>query len=141
MRYSRALLAATLAVFALTLPSTADAQHAAKGKKKAAESAEVTPSTTPADEAVRAPTPDELAELAAGVQALVNDDPTGLVPVTGADGAVSVDLDGRFMSVAVAVKKDGEVKTSCVNASEDAARLAKPSTTRAAARPAGLEEK
>jgi hypothetical protein len=142
MRYPGALLVALVATFALALPSTAAAQHAAKGKKKTAEATETTAaSTTPADEALREPTPEEMAEFAATVKTLVNDDPTGLLPVTMADGTVAIDLQDRFQSIAVAVKREGTIETRCVTSSKEADALAKPSVTPATTRPAGLEEK
>lgn len=139
MRNPAALLAAFVAVLALALPITAEAQHAAKGKKKATETTEA--STTPADEVLREPTAEEMAEFAATVKALVNDDATGLVPVTLADGTISIDLQDRFQSIAVAVKREGKLETRCVTSSQEADALAKPSVTPAATRPVGLEEK
>ncbi len=142
MRNPAALLAAFVAVLALALPITAEAQHAAKGKKKAADAAETTEaSTTPADEVLREPTAEEMGAFAATVKALVNDDATGLVPVTLADGTVAIDLQDRFQSIAVAVKREGKLETRCVTSSKEADALAKPSVTPAATRPVGLEEK
>jgi len=144
MRRTGALLAAFVAALVLAVPGWAEAQHVSKGKKAATADAadpNAGASTTPADDALRAPTQDELDALAAGAAALVNDDATGLVPVQRPGGSVGVDLEGRFQSVMVAVKRDGKVEQRCVTSKAEAEALRVPSTTRAKVRPAAPEEK
>jgi len=64
----------------------------------------------------------EAQQMAEGLKALVNQSTEGLKQVHHADGTVSMDLDGRFQSVALAKKTDnGNVAQSCVDNPESAA--------------------
>jgi biopolymer transport protein ExbD len=67
-------------------------------------------------------TPDEAQRLAEGIKQLVNQSTEGLVQVHRADGAVSMDLQGRFQDVLLAKKEDdGTISQACVNSVENAA--------------------
>ena len=59
-------------------------------------------------------TPEEAQRLAAGIKKLVNKSSDGLESVVHEDGSESVDLKGRFQSVAVAkIDEDGNLVTAC----------------------------
>lgn len=61
-------------------------------------------------------TADEARVLAQGIRELVNQSTDGLVEVRHANGAVSMNLQGRFQEVLVAKKEaDGTITQSCVN--------------------------
>lgn len=65
---------------------------------------------------IRPLTQEEAQKLAEGIKQLVNQSTDGLVPVHHADGSVSMDLQGRFQSIAVAKKtEDGKFTESCVD--------------------------
>jgi hypothetical protein len=71
---------------------------------------------------VRPLTQEEAQELAAGIKQLVNQSTDGLQSVRHADGSVSIDLQGRFQSIAVAKRdEDGKVIQSCVDNRQAAA--------------------
>ena len=54
---------------------------------------------------------------AADAAAALNQSSAGLIPVTLANGAVAVDLQGRFQSYSVARRTlDGEIETGCLDA-------------------------
>jgi hypothetical protein len=111
---------AALAAVALVLPVGADAQTAAAGKGSADSqltTVQVAGQTVAVDRAtgkLRQPTPEEAKALAAGLQKLINRSTQGLQVVHHPNGAMSIDLQGRFQSVAVAkVNSDGKVAQSC----------------------------
>lgn len=65
---------------------------------------------------VRPLTQEEAQELAEGIKQLVNQSTDGLVPIRHANGSVSIDLQGRFQSIAVAKRnEDGKLTQSCVD--------------------------
>lgn len=65
---------------------------------------------------IRPLTQEEAQKLAAGLRQLVNQSTDGLKSVQHPDGSVSIDLEGRFQSVAVARRElDGRVTQSCVD--------------------------
>ncbi len=65
---------------------------------------------------VRPLTQEEAQRLAAGLKALVNQSTEGLKEVRHADGTVSLDLQGRFQSIAVARRdEDGQLVQSCID--------------------------
>ncbi len=65
---------------------------------------------------VRPLTQDEAQRLAAGIKQLVNQSTDVLREVKQADGTVSMDLQGRFQSMAVAKRnEDGELVQSCID--------------------------
>lgn len=71
---------------------------------------------------IRPLTQAEAQQMAEGLKALVNQSTEGLKQVHHADGSVSMDLQGRFQSVALAKKADsGSVAQSCVDNPEAAA--------------------
>ena len=71
---------------------------------------------------VRPLTQEEAQRLAAGIKEVVNQSTDGLQQVKQADGSVSMDLQGRFQSVAVAkLDEDGKLVQSCVDNRESAA--------------------
>lgn len=71
---------------------------------------------------VRPLTQEEAQALAQGIKQLVNQSTDGLKTVRHADGSVSIDLEGRFQSIAVAKKdEDGTVTQSCVDNPQSAA--------------------
>lgn len=70
----------------------------------------------PVTKRVRPPTREEEQELAATTPSLFSRDTSKLVPVFHANGMISVDLQGGFMSAAVAkVSPDGKVSYTCVS--------------------------
>lgn len=65
---------------------------------------------------VRPLTQEEAQRMAEGIKQLVNQSTDGLQSVRHADGSVSIDLQGRFQSIAVAKRdEDGKVTQSCVD--------------------------
>ena len=71
---------------------------------------------------VRPLTQEEAQRLAEGIKELVNQSTDGLKSVRHADGSVSLDLEGRFQSVAVAKRdEDGKLILSCVDNRQSAA--------------------
>lgn len=71
---------------------------------------------------IRPLTQEEAQRLAAGIKELVNQSSDGLQSVQHADGSVSVDLQGRFQSVAVAKRdENGTLTQSCVDNPQSAA--------------------
>jgi hypothetical protein len=65
---------------------------------------------------VRPLTQEEAQEMANGIKRLVNQSTDGLQSVRHADGSVSMDLQGRFQSIAVAKRdEDGKLIESCVD--------------------------
>jgi hypothetical protein len=67
-------------------------------------------------------TQEEAQKLAERIKELVNQSTDGLKTVQHADGSVSMDLEGRFQSIAVArTDEDGKVVQSCVDNREAAA--------------------
>lgn len=75
---------------------------------------------------VRAPTAAEMAAVSADLAAKLSRSSEGLTVVKHPDGRKSVDLQGRFQSVAVAtIGADGRPRVACLqDAGEAAARLA-----------------
>jgi hypothetical protein len=75
---------------------------------------------------VRPLTQEEAQRLAAGIKALVNQSTDGLKEVHHADGSVSMDLQGRFQSIAVARRdEDGQLVQSCIDNPQAAAAFFK----------------
>jgi hypothetical protein len=71
---------------------------------------------------VRPLTQEEAQRLAVAIKQLVNQSTDGLQPVKQADGTESLNLQGRFQSMAVAKRnEDGEVVEACVDNPEAAA--------------------
>jgi len=71
---------------------------------------------------IRPLTQAEAQQMADGLKILVNQSTDGLKQVQHADGSVSMDLQGRFQSVALAKKaENGQIAQSCVDNPESAA--------------------
>lgn len=71
---------------------------------------------------VRPLTQEEAQRMAEGIKQLVNQSTDGLQSVRHADGSVSIDLQGRFQSIAVAKRdEDGKLTQSCVDNPKSAA--------------------
>ena len=71
---------------------------------------------------VRPLTQEEAQRMAEGLKQVINQSTDGLESVRHADGSVSVDLQGRFQSVAVAKRDvDGKLTQSCVDNPKSAA--------------------
>lgn len=67
-------------------------------------------------------TQEEAQKLAEGIKQLINQSTDGLKSVNHPDGSVSMDLEGRFQSIAVArTDEGGKVVQSCVDNREAAA--------------------
>jgi len=65
---------------------------------------------------IRPLTPEEAKKLADGLKGMLNKSSEGLVEEHHPDGSDTIDLQGRFQSVAVArVNKDGSITQSCVD--------------------------
>lgn len=116
---------AILLVFLLAVSVLgAVAQHAAKGKMNGPD--EVTAGSAGQQVAVdpktgkfRAPTPEELQELTAPMAN--NQSSEGLTEKAGPNGAVYVDLEGRFENYTVAkIGPDGKVVTGCATSAKEA---------------------
>ena len=61
-------------------------------------------------------TPEEAQKLANGLAPMLDKATDGLVEIHHKDGSVSMDLEGRFQSVAVArINRDGTLEQSCVD--------------------------
>lgn len=75
----------------------------------------------PATKRVRPPTPEEEKEFTASTPNLFSRDTSKLVPVFHSNGMISVDLQGGFMSAAVArISADGKVSYTCVSDAKSA---------------------
>jgi hypothetical protein len=96
-------------------------------------------------------TPEEAQKMAAGIQQLVSQSADGLVQVQHANGAVSMDLQGRFQNVTVAKREaDGTLTQGCVDNPDTAAAFFEldpqtvggtPRTAQSAPVPAKLEDR
>lgn len=120
----RLLAAILLATSAVLFADVASAESKSKGKKPQ----QVVP--TGAEDSPEAPAVDPAAE--ARLERMISRSSEGLVEVVHADGSVSMDLQGRFMSVMVAAPAaDGSLAGSCHTGPEalkqaKANRTAKP---------------
>jgi hypothetical protein len=71
---------------------------------------------------VRPLTQEEAQRMAEGIKQLVNQSTDGLQSVRHSDGSVSIDLQGRFQSIAVAKRDEaGKLTQSCVDNPKSAA--------------------
>lgn len=67
-------------------------------------------------------TAEEQSRLADGIRQLVNQSTDGLVQIRHANGAVSMDLQGRFQEVMLARREeDGSISQACIDTPEAAA--------------------
>src|SRR5688572_24147984 len=110
------------------LAQTAAADRASDGETKV----QVAGQTVAIDRAtgrLRAPTPEERKALAAGLKAMINHSTEGLTVVQRANGAKSVDLQGRFQSIAVAnVNSDRTLAKKCLTSKREADAFVKSSS-------------
>lgn len=128
MSLTRKLSSLACGVVALCLAvgsNTASAQTAAANRGSADETkVQVAGQTVAIDRAtgrLRAPTPEERKALAAGLKAMINHSTEGLTVVQRANGAKSVDLQGRFQSIAVAnVNSDRTLAKKCLTSKREA---------------------
>jgi hypothetical protein len=98
---------------AATQAGKADATPSPSGQQAAADS-----KSSPLREVTRA----EAEVLIEGMKPYLNTSIEGLKPVHHDNGAVSIDLEGRFQSVSIAkIEADGTIRQACVT-SEDEAR-------------------
>ena len=106
MGYPRSFAVALLAISAVLAADAASAESKSKGKKPQ----QVVP--TGAEDSPQAPAADPAAE--ARFEEMISRSSEGLVEVAHDDGSVSMDLQGRFMSVMVAAPTaDGGQTASC----------------------------
>ena len=118
----------------LCVATSALAQHAAKGKPKNDDGATAQPSAADANSTkLRAPTSDEAAELAAGLERALSQPTEGLRQFKLANGITGIDLDGTYENVALAkLNPDGTVSTGCVATKKEAEDfLKKPASKKA----------
>lgn len=144
MRSLRKVLGSAVGMILATivLSTFAFAQHAAKGDNG------VNGQQAAADKQtgkLRQPSAEEAKQLLDGMAPLVNMSTEGLTAIRHENGAVSVDLQDRFQSVAVAkVGADGEVEERCVTSLGEAEEFLASGTeskdSKAAPKPT-LEEK
>ena len=134
MRTRRFRVAAVIAVvIVFAIAATAISMQASKGENPGAENSRAG-SNSPANRLrssqdgqftqaqIRPLTQEEAQLMAEGLKRLVNQSTDGLKQVRHADGTVSMDLQGRFQSVALAKRTaDGGVTQSCVDNPEAAA--------------------
>lgn len=128
-------------ILASILTSTfAFAQHAAKGDNGANGQQAADDKQTGK---LRQPSTEETKQLLDGIAALVNTSIEGLVPRYHEGGMVSVDLQDRFQSVAVAqIGADGKVEQRCVTSTAEAREFLAKESKKEAQKPApALEEK
>jgi hypothetical protein len=128
------LLSAIVAVFALGATAAVSLRGSAKEAKPQPGSAESNKTNdlrsraggpvpvSPQTGQVRPLTQEEAQRLAVAIKQLVNQSTDGLQSVKQADGTESLNLQGRFQSMAVARRnEEGEVVQSCVDNPEAAA--------------------
>jgi hypothetical protein len=107
-------MSAALAAGALALCAPAHAQHVAKDPDDAAQSDK-------ARGKLRAPTKDEVEALVASMGRSLSQSDAGLVQRPLPNGAVALDLEGRFESIAMArIGADGKVVQECVTSDPEA---------------------
>ena len=112
---------------ALLMATPAFGQQAAQGDTARAPQADVTPGTAgqqvaidPQTGRLRAVTPEEARALVAALTSSLSQSDAGLVPVRLPNGVVTLDLDGRFESAAMAkLAADGSIDAECVTSVEE----------------------
>ena len=117
----RSLAAILLATSALLSTGVVSAESKSKGKKPQ----QVVP--TGAEDSPLAPAPDLTAE--ARLEQMTSRSSEGLVEVENPDGSVSMDLQGRFMSVMVAAPAAGGGQTASCHTGREALKQAKANRT------------
>jgi hypothetical protein len=97
---------------AVTTAATSTANHAYVTRRVGNQDIQIDTQTGQ----VKPLTPQEAQELAEGLAPMVDQSTDGLVQVRHADGSVSMDLQGRFQSVAVArITTEGTIEQGCVD--------------------------
>lgn len=135
----------------LFLTAPAFAQRAAISERAADEKAKqegvTTPSVEPAgtvnaktpqlrEPTLREPTRDEVEVLLEGMAEYLSTSTEGLQPVRHDNGAVSVDLQGRFQNITIAkIEADGSISQRCVTSKEEARQFLTQSTKKPATKP------
>jgi hypothetical protein len=145
MKFSRQSLRATvLASVVLALTAGAFAQSAAKGRGDtgvavvAGQKVAIDAKTGK----LRQPTKEESRRLGQAMKTMINRSTDGLTVKEHANGMKSVDLQGRFQSVAVAKKNaDGTVSERCVTNKSEADAFTKSTAKKTSKRSAQSEVK
>jgi hypothetical protein len=145
MKFSRQSLRATvLASVVLALTAGAFAQSAAKGRGDtgvavvAGQKVAIDAKTGK----LRQPTKEESRRLGQAMKTMINRSTDGLTVKEHANGMKSVDLQGRFQSVAVAKKNaDGTVSERCVTNKSEADAFTKSTAKKTSNRSAQSEVK
>ena len=134
-------LVAALALLASAGP--AEAQHAGKGKDKFETDAPAAGQVAAVDAQgkLRPPTREEVKALLEAADRSLLQSADGLRERQLPNGAVVVDLDGRFESVSLAKIEGGKVSTRCVESPEEARRFLEPGSPPPARRAPAPEEK
>lgn len=111
----------------------ASAQHVAKGNPKNDDSNAGSAQQAATDtktQKVRPPTQEEIQSLIEGMKPYVNQSTEGLQVKRTANGALYVDLQGRFENLALAkIGADGKVQSECVNNLKDAKQFLESTET------------
>jgi hypothetical protein len=150
MSVARKFLSLTCGVVVLCLAAgvnTAWAQTAAAGRASSDDSTtvQVAGQTVAIDRAtgrLRPPTAEERKALAAGLKNMLNRSTEGLTVRQHANGAKSVNLQGRFQSIAVAsVNPDGTLAEKCVTNKREADAFVKSAGKSARKRTAPVSAK
>jgi hypothetical protein len=127
--YELAFLALTISLIAFSTAAPAQTSTDTKHGDDSTTTVHVAGQTVAIDRQtgkLRPPTPEEAKALAAGLKNMLNRSTEGLTAVRHPNGAVTVDLQGRFQSVAVATKNpDGTVAESCVTSKKEASAFLK----------------
>jgi hypothetical protein len=133
-----------LATLVIAFTAGAFAQNAAKGSGDtgvavvAGQKVAIDPQTG----RLRQPTPEESRRLAAAMKGMINRSTEGLAVKQHANGMQSVDLQGRFQSLAVAKKTaDGTVTERCVTNKAEADTFMKSAAKKTSKRSASTEAK
>ena len=116
----------------MILATSVFAQHAAKGNAGDDANANASGQQVSVDAKsgkLRKPTPEEIAALASGMK--LNDSSEGLKAKTVGNGAVVMDLEGRFETATIVkINPDGTLSTACVNNAKGAEDFLKADTTK-----------
>jgi hypothetical protein len=133
--FTPALIAACLAAAAVA-PARAQVAHSAAGERQAAEAGQAqVASVNPVTGQLQPPTDEELAAIAA-VARMTSRDASTLQAAYRADGLISIDLQGTFMSIATAtVESGGTVAFACTVEGHDHGNPAPTPTAGKAVKP------
>ena len=116
----------------MILATSVFAQHAAKGNAGDDANANASGQQVSVDAKsgkLRKPTQEEIAALVSGMK--LNDSSEGLKAKTVGNGAVVMDLEGRFETATIVkINPDGTLSTACVNNAKGAEDFLKADTTK-----------